>query len=238
MRIQILDAKSMAKVAYQHIHTAVTTLDHPVLGLATGTTPIELYALMVESYTLGTSYAHVSTYNLDEYVGIDGDNVNSYRYFMNSYLFDHIDIDKHNTHVPSGMGDMHEQCDSYNAMLDSITVDVQILGIGVNGHIAFNEPGTPWDSVTHVVELSSSTIEANARLFDDIQDVPCRAISMGLANIIKAKQIIVMATGSAKAQAVYDMVHGKQDTLCPASILQTHDNVLLLCDEQAGALLQ
>lgn len=237
MKIEVLDNSNINSRAYQEILSVVTGKAHPVLGLATGTTPIGLYQLMVNGYQQGVSYKHVSTYNLDEYVGIDGGNVNSYRYFMNHHLFDHIDIDKDNTHVPCGVGDLTEQCNNYNNMLSQQPIDIQILGIGVNGHIAFNEPNTPMDSTTHVVALTDSTIKANARLFAHEQLVPQQAITMGLANIMNAKKIVVLATGQGKAQAVKDMVQGKVSVACPASILQNHPDVLLLCDKQAAMLL-
>lgn len=237
MRVEIIDIDNIGARAYQEVVGVLSTVACPTLGLATGSSPISLYQHMVEGYNNGTSYKHVSTYNLDEYVGLNGDNVNSYRYFMNKQLFDHIDIDKCNTHVPCGIGNLAEQCDNYNAMLSQATIDLQILGIGNNGHIAFNEPHTPWDSVTHIVELSSSTIDANARLFVNKADVPRQAITMGLANILEARSIVVIATGSAKAQAVYDMVKGEVNPACPASILQTHPNVLVLCDKQSAKLL-
>ncbi len=237
MIVEILHSSQVGGRAYQEILAVLEGNECPVLGLATGTTPIELYRLMVEGHRSGISYSHVSTYNLDEYVGVLPDNVNSYRYFMNSHLFDHIDIDKGNTHVPCGMGNLAEQCAIYDSILSSTSIHLQILGIGNNGHIAFNEPHTPLDSTTHIVELSASTIDANARLFAHKADVPRQAITMGLASIMQAERIVVLATGSNKAQAVYDMVHGAVDPQCPASILQQHSNVLLICDHDAGALL-
>ncbi len=237
MKVEVLSIDNIGARAYQEVHSVLTAVAHPTLGLATGSSPISLYQHMVEGHRAGVSYKHVSTYNLDEYVGLTGDNVNSYRYFMNKQLFDHIDIDKANTFVPCGIGNLATQCDKYNSMLKQTTIDIQILGIGNNGHIAFNEPHTPWDSVTHIVELSTSTIDANSRLFANKADVPRQAITMGLANIMQAKSIVVIATGSAKAQAVYDMVKGEVDPACPASILQTHPNVLVLCDSQSAKLL-
>ncbi len=237
MKVEVLDIEKIGERAYSEVYRVLTTVDNPTLGLATGTSPISLYKHMIQGCKGGVSYKHVSTYNLDEYVGIGESNVNSYRYFMNNNLFDHIDIDKANTHVPCGVGNLQQQCDNYNAMLNGANIDLQILGIGNNGHIAFNEPYTPWDSITHIVELSTSTIDANARLFDNKADVPRQAITMGLANIMKAESIVVIATGLAKAQAVYDMVKGKVDTSCPASILQKHSNVLVLCDKLSASLL-
>ncbi len=237
MKVNIVSSNVVSAVAYKYVYRLMRSQSHPVLGLATGTTPIGLYRLMIAGHIGGVSYANVSTYNLDEYVGLSADNVNSYRYFMNSHLFDHIDIDKGNTHVPCGLGQLDSQCSEYDQLLASTTVHLQILGIGNNGHIAFNEPNTPWDSTTHIVELSSSTIDANARLFENKADVPRQAITMGLSNIMCAEKILVLAIGSAKAQAVYDMVHGDIDTACPASILRNHPDVVLICDHDAGALL-
>ncbi len=211
-----------------------------VLGLATGSTPIGLYQRMVKDHEEnGTSYKEIKTFNLDEYVGLPISHPESYYAFMHRNLFDHIDIPEENTHVPSGLGeDLEAQAAAYDAMIAKDPVDIQLLGIGSDGHIAFNEPGTAFDSPTHVTDLAESTIKDNCRFFDnDISKVPTQAVTQGIGTIMKAKNILLIATGANKAQAVKDMINGPVDEACPASILQKHDNVTIIVDEAAASLL-
>ena len=211
-----------------------------VLGLATGSTPLGLYARMVEDHkTNGTSYKDIKTFNLDEYVGLEITHPESYYAFMHRNLFDLIDIPEENTHVPSGLGDdLQAQAAHYDEMIDNNPVDIQLLGIGSDGHIAFNEPGTPFDSGTHVCDLAESTIKDNCRFFDnDISKVPTQAVTQGIGTIMKAKNILLIATGANKAQAVKDMIEGPVDVACPASILQNHQDVVVIVDEAAASLL-
>ena len=210
-----------------------------VLGLATGTSPIGIYQNLVEMCQKGEiSFANVKTVNLDEYVGLDGTHSQSYRYFMNDNLFNHVDIDKANTFVPNGVAEnLQEECTRYTTLVNNLVQDIQLLGIGSNGHIAFNEPGTPFDSTTHVVNLTENTIKDNSRLFEDISQVPTKALTMGIANIMNAKRILIVANGKNKAQAVYDMVKGQVNTTCPASVLQNHPDVTVIVDEDAASLL-
>ena len=211
-----------------------------VLGLATGSTPLGLYARMVKDYEEnGTSYLDIKSFNLDEYVGLPITHPESYYAFMHRNLFDHIDIPEENTHVPSGLGDnLEEQAKHYDEMIDENPVDIQLLGIGSDGHIAFNEPGTSFESGTHVTDLVESTIRDNCRFFDnDINKVPTQAVTQGIGTIMKAKNILLIATGANKAQAVKDMIQGPIDEACPASILQKHDNVVVIVDEAAASLL-
>ncbi|MBP5280674.1 MAG: glucosamine-6-phosphate deaminase [Erysipelotrichaceae bacterium] len=211
-----------------------------VLGLATGSTPLGLYARMVKDHKEnGTSYKDIKSFNLDEYVGLPVSHPESYYTFMHRNLFDQIDIPEENTHVPSGLGeDLEAQAKKYDEMIDASPVDIQLLGIGSDGHIAFNEPGTPFDSGTHVTDLAESTIKDNCRFFDnDISKVPTQAVTQGIGTIMKAKNILLIATGANKAQAVKDMLEGPIDVNCPASILQKHDNVTVIIDEPAAALL-
>lgn len=209
------------------------------LGLATGSTPIGLYQRLAEKNERGEiSFRKIRTVNLDEYVGLNGENNQSYRYFMNHQLFDHVDIDKNNTHVPCGVAeDMQKECERYTALLRENPQDIQLLGLGSDGHIGFNEPGSPFDGHTHVVELEESTIRDNARLFDRIEDVPKSAITMGIADVMQAKQILLLANGANKAQAVRDMVRGEVDESCPASVLQRHRDVTVIIDKEAAKLL-
>ncbi len=211
-----------------------------VLGLATGSTPLGLYAEMIKDHKQnGTSYKNIKTVNLDEYQGLDIESDQSYVYFMRHNLFYGLDIDLNNTNIENGKAtDAQAECDRYNKLLAEMQQDVQILGIGSNGHIAFNEPGTPFDSVTHTVDLTESTIKDNSRLFKNINDVPRRAFTMGLSNIMNAKKIVIMATGANKAKAVYGLVKGEITTELPASILQNHADCTLICDEAAADLLK
>ena len=209
------------------------------LGLATGTTPIGLYKRLIEKNKSGEiSFKNIRTVNLDEYVGLNGENKQSYRYFMNDQLFDHVDIDKANTSVPSGVAaDMDEECERYTALLKENPQDIQLLGLGSDGHISFNEPGSPFAGHTHVVELEESTIRDNARLFDKIEDVPTSAITMGIADVMQAKSLLLLANGKNKAEAVKAMIHGEVNENCPASILQRHNDVTVIIDKEAAKLL-
>ncbi len=211
-----------------------------VLGLATGSSPIGLYQRMIKDHQEnGTSYAEITTFNLDEYVGLEQEHPQSYYTFMHQNLFNHIDIKKENVNLPSVQGeDMQANCDAYNELLSKYKIDLQLLGIGSNGHLAFNEPGTPFDSVTQVVDLLDSTIQDNARFFDnDMSKVPTQSITMGIKNVMDAKRILLIASGKNKAEAIYQTVRGEVSTDCPASILQRHPDVTIVVDEDAASLL-
>lgn len=212
-----------------------------VLGLATGSSPVGVYARLVEMHRKGlVSFAKASSYNLDEYVGLPVDHPQSYRSFMNEHLFNHIDIDLARTHVPDGnASDPDAECAAYDRMLEENgPVDLQILGIGSNGHIGFNEPDTSLTSGTHVVNLLDETREANARFFDKLGDVPRQAVTMGIGSILKARQIVLLVRGQEKAEAIRNAVLGPITTQCPASLLQCHPNVIILVDEGAGKWLK
>ena len=219
-----------------------TVLDkgNPVLGLATGSSPVGLYKEMIRDHKEnGTSYKNILTWNLDEYVGIPRTHEQSYWTFMHENLFNFIDIPEENIHVPVGESEDEEaECVKYEESMKGHTVDIQVLGIGSDGHIAFNEPGTPFDSLTHLMDLTEQTRKDNARFFDnDINQVPKRSITMGLASIMRAKKIIVIATGENKAEAVYGMLKGPKTTDCPASILQDHPDVTVLLGKAAASKL-
>ena len=204
MRVIITENyEEMSKKAGEIVVDIVKNNPSAILGLATGSSPIGMYDYMVDAYKNdGVSFAKISSVNLDEYVGLDADNKNSYAYFMAENLFDRVDIDKKNTYLPNGKAeDKQAECDRYNALLENMKQDVQVLGIGSNGHIGFNEPGTSLSSVTHVVDLTENTIKDNSRLFDDISHVPTQAFSMGIKNIMNAKSIILLASGKNKAKA-------------------------------------
>ena len=229
----------LSEIAAGMITNVILKNPSAVLGLATGTSPIGTYKKLAEYYGSGlVSFSEVSTVNLDEYVGLDGNNRQSYRYFMNYNLFDQINIDKANTFVPSGVGDdLNKNCRDYDEILKNHPRDLQILGIGGNGHIGFNEPGTPFGSKTHIVDLTERTKRDNSRLFSADEEVPDKAITMGIKEICRAKKILLIASGANKADAIYKTVCVDVSETCPASILQLHNDVTLLLDKESAAKL-
>ena len=240
--MKIIVAKNyeeMSARAFEVMAEVVKTNPQAVLGLATGSTPLGLYRNMIEDHKKnGTSYKQIKTVNLDEYAGLDENSDQSYVYFMRKNLFDSLDIDRKNTNIEDGTAiDRMAECARYNALLHELQQDIQVLGIGSNGHIAFNEPGTPFGSETHVVDLTESTIKDNSRLFKNIDEVPRQAFTMGLKNIMNAKKILILANGENKAQAVYGLVKGEVTENVPASVLQLHPDCTLVCDEAAARLI-
>ncbi|MBE6793222.1 MAG: glucosamine-6-phosphate deaminase [Ruminococcaceae bacterium] len=207
-----------------------------ILGLATGSTPLGMYDRLVAEYEAGKlDFSRVSSFNLDEYYPISPDNDQSYRYFMNTNLFNRINIDKANTRVPNGSAaDPEQECKDYEAAIDaSAGVDIQVLGIGQNGHIAFNEPEDKLYAYTHLTGLTENTIKANSRFFENESDVPRQALTMGMASIMKARKIILLATGAAKCEAVKELLSDRITTAVPASLLKLHPDVTVICDEAA-----
>ncbi len=231
------DYAELSKEAFKVVKEVLDNKPNAVLGLATGSSPEGLYEEMIKDHKEnGTSYKEVSSYNLDEYVGIDRNDKNSYYTFMNEKLFNGIDIDPANTHVP--YGSTQADCDAYEEALSKVSIDVQVLGIGQNGHIGFNEPGTSFDELTHIVDLTQSTLEANKRFFDnDINQVPKQAMSMGIGTIMKSKKALLVANGLQKADAVKAMVEGPVTTDVPASALQNHPDCVVIVDAEAGSKL-
>ena len=229
----------MSVKAYEVMKKVVSAKNDAILGLATGSTPIGLYKNMIEDYKKGNvSYKNVKSVNLDEYIGQGVGDEQSYVEFMRNNLFNHIDIDLANTDLPCGKcDDMQAECDRYNAKLASISVDIQVLGIGSNGHIGFNEPNTPFGSVTHVVDLTENTIKDNARFFNSIDEVPTQAISMGIKNVMNAKSILLIASGANKADAIKATVEGPVTESVPASVLQLHPDVYIVVDKDAASKL-
>lgn len=229
------DYNELSKEAFKVMKEVLDSKKDVVLGLATGSSPEGLYAEMVEDHkNNGTSYKDVVTYNLDEYVDIDRNDPQSYYTFMNEHLFSHVDINPDNTHVP--YGNTAEAAKEYDDAVKG--VDIQLLGIGRNGHIGFNEPGTPFAERTHIVELTESTRDANKRFFDnDINKVPTHAISQGIGTVMDAKKILLIANGVDKADAVKAMIEGPVSTDCPASILQNHPDCVVIVDEAAASKL-
>ena len=235
------DYQDMSRKAANIMSAQIIMKPDAVLGLATGSTPVGMYRQLVEWYNKGDlDFSRISSVNLDEYRGLSGDNEQSYRYFMNTNLFDHVNIDKSRTFVPNGLEeDSDKACADYNEIIRSMGgVDIQLLGIGGNGHIVFNEPGDVFEKETHVVDLTESTIQANSRFFESMDEVPKQAYTMGIKNIMAARKILLVATGAAKAQALYDSLYGPITPNVPASILQLHNDVTVVADEDALSLIR
>ncbi len=234
------DYDEMSEKAFEVMEKVVKSNPQAVLGFATGSTPIGLYKNMIRDHREnGTSYKNIKTFNLDEYAGLDYSSKQSYVYFMRNNLFDHIDIDLSNTNIENGKAaDRQAECDRYNALLATMQQDIQVLGIGSNGHIAFNEPGTPFGSVTHIVDLTESTIKDNSRMFASIDEVPRQAFTMGIKNIMNAKKLLMLVSGVNKAKAVYGLVKGEVTEALPASVVQLHPDCVLILDEAAASLIR
>ena len=207
-----------------------------VLGLATGSSPEGMYAQLVDWYNKGDlDFAKVKSVNLDEYRGLSRENEQSYYYFMHKHLFDKVNIDMNNTYLPNGLAeDPEEECRRYDALIESLGgVDLQLLGMGHNGHIGFNEPGDHYDKGTHCVDLQQSTIEANKRFFASEDEVPRQAYTMGIGTIMKAKKILVIVSGAEKAEILKEALYGPITPQVPASVLQMHSDVIVIADEAA-----
>ena len=233
--------EEVSKKAAQMILSQVTLKPNSVLGLATGSTPIGMYENLVKLNKNGDiDFSEVRTFNLDEYYKLPKESDQSYHYFMYKNLFDHININPENIHIPNGMtADVDAECERYDKLIkEAGGVDIQVLGIGNNAHIGFNEPTINFEKGTHLVELEESTIEANSRFFDNIEDVPKKAITMGVGSIFKSKKIMLIATGENKAEAIYNTVYGKVVPEVPASILQFHSDIVLILDKKAAKLLK
>ena len=241
MRIYIgKDYEEMSRIAANVLSAQVTMKPDCVLGLATGSTPIGTYKVLIDRCAKGDlDFSQVKSINLDEYVGLAGDHDQSYRYFMNHNLFDHINIDKANTNVPNGLAeDLDAECERYNGIINTLgPIDVQVLGMGHNGHIGFNEPSDVFELETHKVELAQTTIDANARFFANADEVPRQALTMGIKTIMQAKKVLVVANGKGKAEIVKKAFTGPVTPQVPASILQMHPDVVVVLDEEAASLL-
>lgn len=236
--IKVQSYEEGSKKAFEIVKEVLVEKKDAVLGLATGSSPIGLYKEMIQDHKENNqSYQNVITVNLDEYMGLERDHQESYYTFMHRNLFDHIDIKEENVHLPSSIGNMEENVKKYEEVLAKYKPDVQILGVGANGHIGFNEPGTPFNSRTHTVTLAEKTRQDNARFFNDISEVPTHAITMGIQNILEAKKIVLVAFGENKKDAVYGLVHGEISENLPASILQKHSDVTIIVDEEAAKRL-
>ena len=232
--------EELSKEAFKVMKEVIDSKENPVLGLATGSSPIGLYKNMIQDHKEnGTSYENVTTFNLDEYVGLKKNHRETYYTFMHKNLFEGIEIPEKNVHIPVGDStDLEDECRKYEQAMSDYQVDIQLLGIGGNGHIGFNEPGASFDSLTHIVELKERTRQDNARFFTDLEeDVPTHAITMGIATVMKAKKILLVANGENKADAIYGMIKGPVSEDCPASVLQNHDDVVVIVDKAAASKL-
>ena len=232
--------EEMSRIAANVLSAQVMMKPDCVLGLATGSTPIGTYKVLIERCAQGDlDFSQVKSINLDEYVGLSGEHDQSYRYFMNNNLFNHINIDKANTNVPNGLAeDVDAECERYNNIINTLgPIDIQVLGMGHNGHIGFNEPDDHFPLETHKVDLAQSTIDANARFFASADEVPRQALTMGIKTIMQAKKVLVVVSGKDKAEIVKKAFTGPVTPQVPASILQMHSDVILVADEAAASLL-
>lgn len=234
--IRVKDYDEMSEKACAFVTERLKQRNDLVMGFATGSTPEGLYQRLIEKYRKQEiTFKDVVSFNLDEYIGLDKDHPNSYYYFMREKLFDHVDISFDNVNIPNGVAsDLEAECQAFEAKIKQAGgIELQILGIGGNGHIGFNEPGTPFTSRTQVVDLASSTIKANSRFFDSIEEVPTQAVSMGIGTIMESKEILLLASGETKRDAMTAVLRGDMTEDVPATVLQKHPNVTIIADEAA-----
>ncbi len=233
---QAKDYREMSRKAANIISAQIIMKPDAVLGLATGSTPVGTYQQLIDWYKKGDlDFSEIRSVNLDEYKGLPADNDQSYAYFMRVNLFDSVNIKKENTYIPNGLNeDTAAECARYNAIIQELGgIDLQLLGLGGNGHIAFNEPGEAYEKGTHCVKLTENTIKANSRFFEKIEDVPRYAYTTGIKNIMQARKILLIASGENKAEALYNSLFGPITPAVPASILQLHNNITIVADEAA-----
>ena len=232
--IKVDTYEELSRKAANLISAQVLSKPDCVLGLATGSSPVGAYKVLIERCAKGDlDFSEVTSVNLDEYVGLDGTNDQSYRYFMNKNLFDHINIDKNKTFVPNGLAeDYNAECEEYDARVKALGgIDLQLLGIGFDGHIGFNEPDSCFTKSTHVVDLHESTIQANARFFENEADVPRQAVTMGMMCIMQARKVVLIANGAGKKDIVEKAFFGPITPEVPASILQLHPDLTVIYSE-------
>ena len=235
------DYADMSRKAANILSAQVIMKPDCVLGLATGSTPIGVYNQLVEWYNKGDlDFSEVTTVNLDEYKGLPRTNDQSYYYFMHQHLFDRVNIDPERTNVPNGMEpDAEKECGRYEELIRSLGgVDLQLLGIGHNGHIGFNEPGAAFEKETHCVDLTESTIQANKRFFEKVEDVPTQAYTMGIKNIMQARKVLLIVSGEGKAEILDKVLYGPVTPQVPASILQLHNDLTVVADEAAMSVIK
>lgn len=242
MRIHILkNYEELSKKAAEIIKSQIVLKDHSVIGFATGSTPLGTYKELINMCKEGLDFSNITTFNLDEYYGLPAKDVNSYHYFMYNNLFNHINVHKNKIHIPDGEAkDVDKFCKEYEESIAKAGgIDLQILGIGKNGHIGFNEPDDNMDVPTHLTDLTEDTINVNSRFFDSIGQVPKQAITMGLGTIMKSKRILLLASGEDKAEIIEKMLKAQVVTTnIPASFLFLHNNVDILVDEKAASLME
>ena len=238
--IVVKDYEEMSLEASLIIKDLLVKKPDATLGLATGSSPIGLYQNLIKYYEKGEiSFKNVKTYNLDEYCELPRSHPESYYSFMHRNLFSHVDILEENVHIPCSEGsDLQALCDEYNDLLHKATIDLQLLGIGANGHIGFNEPNTPFDQETWVVKLTDKTRKDNQRFFNSLDEVPTHAMTMGIANIMQAKCLLLVASGKNKAEAIRRLASGEVNPECPATILNRHPNAIVIVDEDAASLIK
>ncbi len=236
--IKVKNYEELSKVAAGIIADLIKAKPDCTLGLATGSSPIGLYQNLIKMYEKGEiSFKDVKTYNLDEYCQLPKSHPESYYSFMHRNLFYHVDIKEENVHIPNSEGsDLQKLCDEYNDLLHKATIDLQLLGIGANGHIGFNEPGTSFDQETFVVKLTEKTRQDNKRFFNSIDEVPTYAMTMGIKNIMQAKKVLLIASGANKVDAIKMLLSGEVTENCPASILNRHKDAIIIVDEAALGL--
>ncbi len=235
-------ATTIATEIINAVNAFVPTPEKPhfVLGLPTGSTPLPVYRKLIAAYQSGeVSFKNVVTFNMDEYIGLPPEHEQSYHYFMHTNFFNFVDIPADQIHILNGLtNDTTAECAAYEAAIKQAGgIDIQLGGIGENGHLAFNEPGTPFESVTHLQQLTDDTIAVNSRFFTHLSDVPTAALTIGLSTIFNARRVLVLATGPKKAKAIHAAATGAVTPDCPASILQRHANAAIVCDTAAGTLL-
>ena len=241
MNVLVYDNEEQIGIAAgNYMCDQVLAKPNSVLGLATGSTPLKPYGHMIKLYEAGAvDFSKVTTFNLDEYCKLDVNDVNSYHRFMHDNLFDHINIPEENINFLNGNAEnLEEECKAYEERIKkSGGIDIQLLGIGSNGHIAFNEPSDSFQRWSHVVALKESTIKDNSRFFKSIEEVPTHAVTMGIGSIMQAKRILIIAIGENKAKAIKQLIDGNVTSQCPASVLQFHTDVTLMLDKGAASLL-
>lgn len=232
--------EELSRLAAEHVADLVKSKPDPVLGLPTGSTPLGMYKELIAKNKKGElSFKDVTTFNLDEYEGLDKNDPNSYYRFMLDNFFSHIDVDKNKTNIPDARSnDIPKECLAYERKIEMTGgIDLMILGLGNNGHIGFNEPAEYFPGITHRVKLHEDTIEANSRFFDSIDDVPKYAVTMGIKSIMHCKSIMLIANGKAKADAIKNAIEGPITPQVPASVLQLHRDLTIIVDEEAASLL-
>ena len=239
--VKVNDYEELSDQAFAYLVDNIKEKDEPVVGLATGSTPEGMYQRLIQKYqNKEMSFKNVTTFNLDEYVGLHKTNEQSYYYYMYDKLFNHIDIKSENIYLPNGMAtDLEQECTNFEKVLkEKGPIHVQVLGMGVNGHIGFNEPGTPFTSRTQIVQLGESTRKSNSRFFNSVDEVPTRAITMGIGTIMESEKVVLLVSGENKADALARLVDGEVAEDAPASILQHHADATIIADAAALSKVQ